>query len=62
MEPWDHVADIEHLAGSDLPSLEASLRRVVLAHVGRDIQCGIVEIPPDLQAEFPQIYAERGIS
>lgn len=61
MEPWDHVADIERFAASELPSIEGSLRSVVLAHLGRDIQFGIVEIPTNLQAAFPQIYAERGI-
>jgi hypothetical protein len=61
MEPHDHVADIRDFAASQLPSLETSLRSLVLAHLGRDIQFGIVEIPTDLQADFPQIYAERGI-
>jgi phage terminase Nu1 subunit (DNA packaging protein) len=41
--------------------VETSLRSFVLAHLGRDIQFGIVEIPTDLQTEFPEIYAERGI-
>jgi hypothetical protein len=62
MEPWDHVADIEHLASSDLPSLEASLRPVLLAHLSRDIRFGLVDIPTGLQTAFPQVYAERGIS
>ena len=61
MGPHDHVADIRHFAASQLPSLETSLRSIVLAHLSRDIRFGIVEIPTDLQADFPQIYAKRGI-
>jgi hypothetical protein len=61
MEPHDHVADIWNFAASCLPSLQTSLRSLVFAHLSRDIQFGIVEIPTDLQADFPQIYAERGI-
>jgi hypothetical protein len=62
MEPWDHLADIERLAASDLPSLEKPLRSLALAHLSRDIRTGVIEIPTDLQPDFPQIYAERGIS
>lgn len=61
MEPHDHVVDIMDFAAFQLPSVQASLRSMVFAHLSRDIRFGIVEIPTDLQAEFPQIYAERGI-
>jgi len=61
MEPHDHVADIEHFAAPQLPSLESSLRYLVLAHMSRDIRFGILQIPTDLQTDFPEIYAERGI-
>jgi hypothetical protein len=61
MEPENHVADIAEFAASQLPSLETSLRSLVLAHLSRDVRLGIVEIPPDLRADFPAIYAERGI-
>lgn len=61
MEPWDHSVDIENFAGSDLQSLELSLRSIVLAHLSRDIRFGIIEIPADIQKSFQRIYADRGI-
>lgn len=61
MEPHDHIVDIEPLATAQIPSLGISLRYLVLAHLSRDIQSGIVQIPTNLETEFPQIYAERGI-
>lgn len=61
LEPWDHLGYVVEFAGSDLPSLEPRLRPWVLAHFCRDIRLGIIELPDDLQRDFPQTYADRGI-
>lgn len=60
-EPHDHVAELDKFSGHLLPSLAPELRRVSLAHLSRDIERGIVEIPTDLRRHFPEIYAARGI-
>ena len=60
-EPHDHVAELDKFCGHLLPSLATELRRVPLAHLSRDIERGIVEIPTDLRRRFPEIYAARAI-
>jgi hypothetical protein len=60
-EPHDHVAELDKFCGHLLPSLAPELRWLPLTHLGRDIRCGIVEIPTDLRPHFPEIYAARGI-
>ncbi|GEP58969.1 hypothetical protein [Reyranella soli] len=61
-EPHDHVAELNEFCGHLLPSLAPELRWLPLAHLGRDIRCGIVEIPTDLRRHFQEIYAARGLS
>jgi len=60
-EPHDHVVELADFRGHLLPSLAPELRWLPLAHLSRDIRCGIVEIPTDLSRHFPEIYAARGI-